>query len=298
MRYYDDVFSRVDLRILILIVPVIGLLLIPAALNIPLGIDFTGGTEVQILTDRTVTSGQLTSALSSCATHVDANVQDLSGKKSIIIRTKEEMTKECIDKSLATLGFTEDELKKILPSIFKPELGKTLLEQGVNVFIIAAILMTIIVFISFRSIVPSLAVIQAALFDIIIALGLLSIMGFELNLPGVAALLMLIGYSVDTDIMLTSRILKQGDKPFAEKAKQAFTTGITITGTTLAAMSAIFAITLFVRMDTVAQIAAVILVGLVVDLATTWLTNLAVLKWYTDKKKITTPRFKFNFFRS
>ncbi len=45
MGYYEKVFSKVDYRILIVITPLIGLLLIPAAMNIQLGIDFTGGTE-------------------------------------------------------------------------------------------------------------------------------------------------------------------------------------------------------------------------------------------------------------
>lgn len=297
MGYYDAVFSRIDYRVLIIIVPLIGLLLIPAAMSIPLGIDFTGGTELQMLTDRSLTGPQLRSALSQCASGMDISVRELSGRTSVIIRTKEEMTKECVDSGLAGMGFTDEELERVLPSTFKPELGRVLIEQGINVVIIAGILMTLIVFLAFRSPVPSLAVIQAAVFDILIAMGLLSLMGFELNLAGVAALLMLIGYSIDTDIMLTSKILKQTGKTIRERVDEAFTTGVTMTGTTLAAMSAIFAVTLFVRMDTIAQISSVLLVGLVADLATTWFTNLAILKWYEGRSKGVSSRFKFSLFR-
>jgi preprotein translocase subunit SecF len=298
MGYYERVFSKADYRIWMIITPLIGLLLLPAAINIPLGIDFTGGTEIQILTERQITETQLASALSPCSTNIDANVQELEGKTSAIIRTKDEMTKECVDSSLATLGFEDDELAKVLPSTFKPELGRILLGQGSNVIIIAGILMTIIVFMAFRSIIPSLAVIQAAVFDILIAMGILSLFGFELNLAGVAALMMLIGYSIDTDIMLTSRILKQTNKSFDESANQAFVTGITMTGTTLAAMAAIFMVTLFIRMDTITQIASVILAGLVADIPTTWLTNLAILKWYSNRSGKVSSRFKFSIFRS
>ena len=299
MGYYESVFSKIDYRILILITPLIGLLLLPVAMNIPLGIDFTGGTEVQILTERSLTDSQLTSALASCSPNntIHANVQELNSKTSAIIRTKDIMDKTCIHSGLAGIGFTEEELASVLPSTFKPELGQVLIEQGLNVMIIAGILMTLIVFLVFRSVVPSIAVIQAAIFDIVIAVGILSLFGFELNLAGVAALLMLIGYSVDTDIMLTSKVLKQ-NKPFDEAANEAFVTGFTMTGTTLAAMAAIFIVTLFVPMGAVSQIAAVILAGLVADLPTTWFTNLAILKWYSGRPKSGSSRFKFSLFRS
>ena len=299
MGYYESVFSRVDYKIWIILTPLLGLLLLPVAMNIPLGIDFTGGTEIQILTEKSLTPQQLNSALGTCASGWDANVQELEGKTSVIMRTKDsDVTKECVDSSLSELGFSEEELTNIFPSTFKPELGRVLLEQGFNVILIAGILMMLIVFIAFRSLVPSLAVIQAAVFDILIALGLLSLMGFELNLAGVAALLMLIGYSIDTDIMLTSKLIKETGKPIAESVNHAFTTGMTMTGTTLAAMSAVFVATMFIRMDTITQIASVLLVGLTADLMTTWFTNLAVLKWYVGRKKSSSGRFKFSIFRS
>lgn len=299
MGYYEQVFSKVDFRIWIFLIPLLGMLMILPALNIPLGIDFTGGTEIQILTQKSLTTSQIESAVGPCMDGIDANVQDLEGQTSIIIRTKDsEVTKECIDSGLSTLGFTDEELQRVLPSTFKPELGKVLLEQGSNVVVIAGILMIIIVFLAFRSIIPSMAVIQAAVFDILIALGILSLLGFELNLPGVAALLMLIGYSIDTDIMLTSKLLKEGGKAIEERINNAFNTGITMTGTTLASMSAIFIATLFIRMDTITQIAAVIIVGLSVDLMTTWFTNLAILQWYSGRAKTKSSRFKFSLFRS
>jgi len=298
MGYYKKVFSKVDYRILIVITPLIGLLLIPAAMNIQLGIDFTGGTELQILTERDLTDSQLRSALSACGSDMSINVQELDGKTSVILRTKDEMTKECVDSSLAAIGFTDEELTNILPSLFKPELGRILIERGTNVIIIAGILMSIIVFLAFRSLVSSIAVIQAAVFDILIALGLLSLTGFELNLAGVAALLMLIGYSIDTDIMLTSKILKQTTKSFEERVDQAFVTGITMTGTTLAAMTAIVVVTTFIHMGAIAQIATVLLMGLLADLATTWFTNLGILKWYVGRPKSASSRFKFSIFRS
>jgi len=299
MDFYDRVFGKTDYRILALLPPLLGLLLIPLAMNIPLGIDFVGGTEVQIVAERALSESAVSGAVAACVSDAHISIQDLGGKTTILVKTKEDLTKACLDESFSSnLGFTDEELKKVIPSTFKPELGRTLLDQGINVFMIAVILMVIVVFLAFRTVIPSIAVISAALFDIIIALGLLSLFGIELTLAGVAALLMLVGYSVDTDIMLTTRTLKQANKPFDQSVNEAFVTGITMTGTTLAAMTSIIVVTSFLEMEAMAQIAYVLVAGLVADLFTTWFMNVGILKWYTGRKGGLAPsRFKFSLFR-
>ena len=88
-------------------------------------------------------------------------------------------------------------------------LGSSFWVQAQMGLILAFIFMGIIVFIIFRSFVPSMAVIASAVSDILITLGMMQLFGIQLSLAGFAALLMLIGYSVDTDIMLTSRLLRE-----------------------------------------------------------------------------------------
>jgi len=88
-------------------------------------------------------------------------------------------------------------------------LGESFYRQMVVAIGIAFILMGIVVLIVFRTIIPSLAVISAALFDIVITVGILNLFGVRLSTAGISALLLLIGYSVDTDILLTTRVLKK-----------------------------------------------------------------------------------------
>jgi len=300
MDFYGKVFSRVNYKVWMVLIPLIGLLLMPFAFSVKLGIDFTGGTEIQILTDRAVSAQQFQSALSQCSTDIRANVQNLEGRTTAIIKSKDAINKSCSDSALATIGFSEEELAKVLPSTFKPELGKTLLEQGSKVFIIAGVLMMAVIFIAFRSIIPSIAVIQAAVFDIAIGLGLLSLLGFELSLAGFAALLMLVGYSVDDNIVLTSNVLNERGKSLGEQVNKAFATGITMTGTSIAGLTAILIVAFFVQMETVSQIATVLVAGLMADFFTTWFVNVAVLEWYLRRKPAGTKssRFKFTLFRS
>jgi|GEM_PF-240615 len=343
MDFYSKTFGKYDYRILTVIPLLIALLLLPAALNMPLGIDFVGGTEVQIVTQRTLTDSQVSGVVYSCVSDASISLNQLDKGSSVLIKTKEDLTKECLDKGLSGIGFTDEEIAKIIPSTFRPELGKILFEQGIQVFIIALALMAIIVFFAFfrslsilvsgvaglavagvlhilgfsmlisggagllvllflnlfmdMAVIPSIAVIAAALLDITIAIGILSIFGIELSLAGVAALLMLIGYSVDTDIMLATRTITRTNKPFSENVNEAFVTGITMTGTTLAAMSSIIVVTSFLEMAAMAQIAYVLVAGLVADLCTTWFMTAGLLRWYTRTKQRGSLKFKFNLFR-
>lgn len=298
MGFYESVFSKADYRVWMALPPLIGLLMLPFALNIPLGMDFTGGTEIQVITEKELTSGQFESALSSCG-DFSANVQDIDGRTSAIIKSKQEVTKVCTDAALKPLGFSDAELQRIIPSTFKPELGKTLMDQGTKVFLISGVLMAIIIFVAFRSIIPSIAVIQGAVLDVVISMGALSLLGFELSLAGFAALIMLIGYSVDDNIVLTSNVLRDRTKPLGEQVNTAFATGMTMTGATIAALSAIIIVSAFVNMDVIMQIATVLLAGLLVDFMTTWFANVAILKWYISKAKSGPSRsFGIKLFRS
>jgi preprotein translocase subunit SecF len=144
--------------------------------------------------------------------------------------------------------------------------------------------MSITVFIVFRDIVPSIAVILAAVSDIIISIAGMSLFGIPLSLASVGAILMLIGYSVDTDILLTTRLLKRKEGTVNERALDAMKTGLTMSISAIAAMTALYLVTIFIIPEAVvlSNIAAVLIIGLVADILVTWLMNLGILKWYLE----------------
>jgi preprotein translocase subunit SecF len=108
----------------------------------------------------------------------------------------------------------------------------------------------------------------------------------------VAALLMLIGYSVDTDILLSMRVLKRKGAT-DDKIKGAMGTGLMMTGTTIAAVfSLILAsnflyliIPSFARMDVIADMTTVLIFGLAADILNTWITNAQGLRWYVNRPR-------------
>jgi preprotein translocase subunit SecF len=143
--------------------------------------------------------------------------------------------------------------------------------------------MAIVVFISFRIFVPSVAVVLSAFADIVMTAGAMNVIGIPLTLPTTAALLMLIGYSVDSDILLTMRVLKRQGK-LDEKLAGAFHTGIIMTTTAIAAVAAMWVVSWVGQIQTINMIASVLLLGLVFDILNTWLTNAGIIKWYVTKK--------------
>jgi len=163
-------------------------------------------------------------------------------------------------------------------------LSESFYRELIRALIIAFVLMAIVVFVIFRVAVPSLAVILSALTDIIVTLAVINLIGIRLSTAGIAAFLMLVGYSVDTDIMLTTRLLKRREKELIKSLKDALRTGLTMT---LTSMTAVFVAYLIVVSPILKQVFLILTIGLFVDIIATWFGNATILKWYCDKKRIT-----------
>jgi preprotein translocase subunit SecF len=164
-----------------------------------------------------------------------------------------------------------------------PGIGESFWFQAQIAVILAFVFMAITVFLIFRTFVPSTAVILAAGCDIIETLAFMQIFGIEMSFASLAALLMLIGYSVDTDIILTTRVLKVTEKKVDERIHSAMKTGLTAGGTTLGALALLYVSSVA---PVLSQIASVLIIGLVLDLVNTWIQNAAIIKWHAVRKGI------------
>lgn len=160
-------------------------------------------------------------------------------------------------------------------------LGESFFRQIIVALLIAFLLMGIVVLIYFRTLAPSLAVILAAFSDIVVTLAIFNLTGLKLGSAGIAAFLMLIGYSVDTDILLSSRVLKRKEGTIMERIYGAMKTGLTMSTTTL---TAILVGLIFVQSEVVKQIMIILFIGLLVDLVMTWLQNVGILRMYLERK--------------
>ncbi len=161
-------------------------------------------------------------------------------------------------------------------------LSESFMREALFSLLIAFILMGISVLLYFRAFVPSLFVISAAFSDILCTFAVIVLLNESLSTAGLAAFLMLIGYSVDTDILLTTRVLKTKEGTVFQRTTGAMKTGIFMSLTALAAtLAGLF----FSQADTIKQIMLVLSVGLVFDMIHTWITNAGVLRWYIEEKQ-------------
>lgn len=167
-----------------------------------------------------------------------------------------------------------------------PTLGAYFLNQMVTIIIAAFILVAIVVFVIFRTPVPSFAVIFGAANDLIVALGAMGLFGIPMGIASVGGLLMLVGFSFDTDILAAVRVLKRTEGTSEERAFSSFKTGVTMTIAAIISFLVLFIVSYFAFIPTYLEISGVVLVGLVVDLITTWMADMPMVLWYKKSKEV------------
>ncbi len=165
-----------------------------------------------------------------------------------------------------------------------PTLGAFFLTEVRNIIIIAFILVAIAVFFVFRTPLPSLALVFGAANDIIVALGAMGAFGIPLGVASIGGLLMLIGYSIDTELLSAIRILKRSEGTPAARAIGTMKTGVTMTSAAIISFTTLFIIAYVVFIPTYIEITGVVIFGLVADVFTTWFGNSIMILWYKEKR--------------
>ncbi|MFA4848301.1 MAG: protein translocase subunit SecF [Methanoregula sp.] len=271
-KYSPKQLVIIPLVLLVISIVLLSLNMINTGMPVTPGIDFSGGTAVTVITPDT--REQIQSTFSGYPL-IDIS-EGVNNGKFLKFSSMDDVKFRSLS-SLISQKYPDAKIDQIGESF-----GKTLQYQAVLALIFSFVGMAIVIFLAFRTFVPAVAVILSAFADMVMTAATMNIVGIPLSLGTVAALLMLIGYSVDSDILLTNRVLKRQGK-LNEKLSGAFTTGIIMTSTTLAATAALFIVSWFGSVQILMEISAVLLIGLVFDIMNTWLTNVGILKWYVLK---------------
>lgn len=212
-------------------------------------------------------------------------IEDLTSRKEIALIVESSASSDELKEEIeSVLGYKLTE-ENSSTEFTGASLSQGFYKQLFISLIISFFLMSIVIFILFRTFVPSIAVIFAVFADIVIPLAVIDFFGIKLSAAGIAAFLMLIGYSVDTDILLTSRAVKSREGTLNSRIFRAFKTGIFMTLTALAAVLPAFFIVTGLP-DSFRQIFLILSLGLFADILNTWLTNASIIKWYCEKKGI------------
>lgn len=209
MKVNLHIIKRIKLYLSISIVLVTLSIIVFFTKGLNYGIDFSGGNLFQLkYTETTVTLNQINENLDKLAEElpqVNSNSRkvQISDDGTVIIRVPE-LTKAEQDKvmeNLQKLGtYTLDKEEKVGASV-----GDDLKKAAIYSLVIGSILIVLYITLRFEF---SFAIggILSLLHDIIIAVGFIALMGYEVDTPFIAAILTILGYSINDTIVIYDRI--------------------------------------------------------------------------------------------
>jgi len=289
-RYIAFVFSG--------ILSIIGIIAIVqiATGHANLGIDFAGGTAIQFKFEKPVALHQIRLALENSGLK-DFDLQDLPSENKILIRVKktEQELGQISDTITGILSQKFPENKYVVDSttVIGPKVGGRLRVDAAKA--IAFAVLGILVYVAFRfQFKFGVGATIATFHDVLSVLGLFYLMGKEINLILVTALLTIAGYSLTDTVVVYDRI-RENLKVFRKKGDFAGTINASINeilnrtlmtgGTTLLAVLAVF---IFAG-EVVHDFALALLLGIIVGTYSSWfVASPIVLEW----EKWSPKRFK------
>ena len=171
------------------------------------GIDFAGGTLIQVQYEGQAPIDKVRDAIDKDKAYEGATVTFFGSDDEIVIRTK--MSSKAVGKDVG------DEVRALLKEtgtfevrrvdMVGPKIGDELKEKGLMAMLLA--IMGILIYVSFRFEWRfAVASVMALMHDVTIAMGAVVLFGIEVNLDTLAALLTILGYSLNDTIIVFDRI--------------------------------------------------------------------------------------------
>lgn len=169
-----------------------------------LGLDFTGGTLIEVVYDSAPELAKVRSGL-AVAGFDDAMVQTFGSSKDIVVRLAARSDSSDAELSSQVLTALGDGVEMRRVEFVGPQIGDELAEQGglAMLWVLAGIFVYIMFRFQWRF---SVGAVLALVHDVLVTTGILSLLQVEFDLTVVAALLAVIGYSLNDTIVLYDRI--------------------------------------------------------------------------------------------
>ncbi len=246
-------------------------------------VSLSGGMTLTLYTEQAIDQIKLEESLKKDFSEISIRkLSEFGTNKEIgVVIETPEINEEAIKlRIVEATGITLTE-ENLSIEVVGSSLGDSFYSQMIKALIFAFLFMSLTIFIAFRKIIPSLAVVIVAFGDLTITLSILNLIGMKLSSAGIAALLLLVGYSIDTDVLLTTRVLKHREGTIWEGVLSSIKTGLTMTITTVSALAAAYLVSTSLILK---QMFAIIIIGLIVDVILTYLLNAPMLALYAKKE--------------
>ncbi|MFH1603629.1 MAG: protein translocase subunit SecF [Pseudomonadota bacterium] len=170
-------------------------------------IEFTGGTVIEIAYDHSAEIQKVRGALEK-AGYADTSVQNFGSSRDVLIRMplKEDLSSADLSKKvMATLSAQDKSVQLRRVEFVGPQVGRELAENGALALLVVCL--GIMAYLALRFEWRfSVAAIVANLHDVIIILGCFALFQWEFSLPVLAAVLAVLGYSVNESVVIADRV--------------------------------------------------------------------------------------------
>lgn len=171
------------------------------------GIDFTGGTNIQLEMHKTVSIDEVKDEISEFKLNPTI-IYAGEDKTQVQIKTIKSLDNaergKVIDKLSKKYNLKSDDV--LTSEQFGPSIGDELKANALKAIIIATIGMLIYIILRFKSWKYGLSAVAGVVHDVLIVLSFYAIFGYTLNNPFIAAILTLVGYSINDTIVIFDRI--------------------------------------------------------------------------------------------
>jgi preprotein translocase subunit SecF len=251
-------------------------------------IDFTGGTLVQVRFDDKPDIGKIRRALGTIGLG-ESIIQEFGDTREYIIRapltasSSQELAKKIQTVLASDTSLGKSEIRRV--EYVGPQVGKELQLQAIYAVLVG--MAGILIYIAIRfDLKGGVAAVIAVIHDVLVCLGAVSIFRLEFSLPVLAALLTIIGFSVNDTIVAYDRLREnrskgsQRGKSFAVQMNDAVNQ--TLSRTVLTSLTVFFstAILLFMGGKVLHDFAFVLFVGVITGTySTTYIAAALVVDW-------------------
>jgi preprotein translocase subunit SecF len=236
---------------LLLIVAGVGWMVRPGGVRY--GVEFSGGTQLVVKFEKAPEIDKIRSAVEPASPGAVIQTYDEASKNQVLIRIAAVGEGELgglAEKALQAIrdGYAGNPIKEHSAEIVGPVVGAELRQKAIQLTVLGLLFQLIYIGIRFGGAVWGTAATIAALHDVLITLGLLAIFQYEITLNVIAALLTLVGYSVNDTIVIFDRArenLRQRRKDSLAKiindsVNQTLTRTLISNGTTFLAVLGLF----------------------------------------------------------
>ncbi|RLG17261.1 hypothetical protein DRN62_01645 [Nanoarchaeota archaeon] len=246
-------------------------------------ISLKGGTAISFQSNRSFDLEELKSLSVQLFETDDVVVRELKDISGNLLGYdievgKELNTTEAINSLSEALGI---DVSQVSVSQQSSTIASSFYRDVLKAFPFAFILMSLVIYYYFRSFVPAISILFSTLSDVICILGTMSLLGMRMSAATLGALLMIIGYSTDSDILLAVNILKRREGRLMDRIKHAIKIELTMDA---AAFTTYFIMYFLTNIGVIKHIAFVLMISVFFDTINTWIQNAGFQRMYLERK--------------